>query len=93
MPRHREWWSEWLNSEVTRVHGCDRNADDDVGVLHHRRGEHGDAGWYLAITWRATQDDVSAGKAPEVNGILSAVELKVSFCPFCGSNVAAEIVA
>lgn len=86
-------WSEWLNAAVTTVHACNGNADEDVGVLDQPAGEQGDAGWYLAITWRATDEDVAAGKAPEVNGILSAVQLKVCFCPFCGSDLVAETVA
>ena len=87
MSQSPEWWSEWLGSPVARVHACAMNFNDDVGVLWRPASEETDEGWYLAITWRATAQDVAEGSAPEVNGILSAWELKIKFCPFCGVDL------
>ena len=86
-----EWWSEWLGLPVAGVHGCGLPRED-VAVIYHPASEQLDAGWYLAITWRATESDVAEGAAPEVNGILSATELTVAFCPFCGQRLDASVV-
>jgi hypothetical protein len=88
MPQTSRWWAEWLNAEIADVHVCSRNNDEDVGVVFHPSGGQ-KPGWYLAITWRATEEDVATGKAPEANGILSATELLINYCPFCGAQLQA----
>ena len=43
----------------------------------------------FSSTWPATEDDVKSGMAPEAGDILSAMELLIGFCPFCGIKLPA----
>lgn len=86
--RDTTWWSGWIREDVTHVHNCVANTLEDVGVIFHGDSD-GTACWFLAITWTATEDDVANGEAPEVGDILSATEVRILHCPFCGSKLVA----
>jgi len=89
MARDTAWWSGWIRQDVHDVHNCPKNADEYVGVLFHEDHE-GMRSWLLCSTWPATEDDVKSGKAPEAGDILSAMELRIAFCPFCGIKLAPQ---
>jgi hypothetical protein len=76
--RDKQWWTEWIHEDVGRVHYCAENKHDDVGVLWHEDPEEKSFHWFLAITWTATDDDVTRGDAPATGEILSATELRVA---------------
>jgi hypothetical protein len=87
--RDTTWWSDWIREDVQDVHACAENAfAEDVGVLFHEDAK-GSPRWLLCSTWAATEDDVASGKAPEVGDILSATELPILSCPFCGVKLSA----
>jgi len=45
------------------------------------------AEWYLMTADIALECDVAAGEAEEVGETLSASELAISYCPFCGCEL------
>jgi hypothetical protein len=86
--RDQTWWSNWIREDVQQVHSCADNPHDDVGVLFHV-GQEGGSNWFICHTWIATEENVRSGKAPEAGEILSAMELRATFCPFCGIKLPA----
>lgn len=78
-----------FDCDVSASHCCESNPfPDSIGIVHVTRSDtepHED--WYLASFVLATEYDVRHGEADELGETISASQLLIEYCPFCGAKL------
>ena len=68
-------------------HDCDESNVPGINILFGPSIDSDYSGWVLVNKFYATEQDVRAGEAENVNEELSCSELAIKFCPFCGEKL------
>ncbi len=82
-------WEDWFDVIITECHDCKENKKyyDTLIIKAKDQETKSHPNWFLTRVWLADEKEIEMAEAEELGEVISATQLEISYCPFCGEKL------